>query len=121
MRKSSFHPSVYVVFEEARKLMATISLSTVYYSLNEFAKRGIINILEFDSMDNRLETNTEDHIHLICKICKNIMDFHSVLFDTKGIEKKAGFTVTETRFEYRGYCHQCRNNDTTLFSPQESL
>jgi Fe2+ or Zn2+ uptake regulation protein len=105
------HPSAYVIFKEVRKVLAKISLSTVYYSLNEFAKHGIINILEFDSMENRLEGNTETHIHLICKKCHNIMDFHSVLFDTKDIEKKTGFSVTETRFEYHGYCHRCRDND----------
>lgn len=113
VRKSSCHPSAYIIFEEARKMMAKISLSTVYHSLNEFSTYGIINILEFDSMENRFEANTEAHIHLICKKCKNIIDFHSVLFDTKDIEKKAGFCVMETRFEYHGFCHQCRENDHT--------
>jgi Fe2+ or Zn2+ uptake regulation protein len=104
------HPSANLIFEEARKKRERISLSTIYYTLNEFTKKGIINILEFEKMDNRHEGNTEAHIHLICKQCKNIIDIFPKLFDPKKIINDMDFLITDMRFEYYGYCVECRGN-----------
>ena len=102
------HPSASTIYEEAKKKRAGISLSTIYYTLNEFAKKGIINILEFEKMDNRHEGNTEVHIHLICKRCQNIIDIFPRLFNPNDMVKNVDFLVTDTRFEYYGYCAKCR-------------
>ena len=104
------HPSANTIYEEARKKKAGISLSTIYYTLNELAKNGIITILEFEKMDNRHEGNTEAHIHLICKECKKIIDIFPRVFNPSDIIKKVDFLVTDMRFEYYGYCIECREN-----------
>lgn len=104
------HPSANIIYEEARKKRAGISLSTIYYTLNEFAKNGIITILEFEKMDNRHEGNTEAHIHLICKECKKIIDIFPHVFNPCEMIKNVDFLVTDMRFEYYGYCMQCRKN-----------
>lgn len=101
------HPSAIILYEEARKKRAGISLSTIYYTLNEFAKNGIISVLEFEKMDNRHEGNTRAHIHLICKDCKKIIDIFPKFFDPNEIIKNVDFCITDTRFEYYGYCTQC--------------
>jgi Fe2+ or Zn2+ uptake regulation protein len=108
------HPSASTIYEVARKKRAGISLSTIYYTLNELAKKGIINILEFEKMDNRHEGNTEAHIHLICKECKDITDIFPKLFRPDEIIKNVDFTVTDTRFEYYGYCTKCRKKKLQL-------
>ncbi len=106
--KVLLHPSANTIYEEAKKKRAGISLSTIYYTLNELSKKGIINILEFEKMDNRHEGNTEAHIHLICTECKNIIDIFPKLFRPDKIIKNVDFVVTDTRFEYYGYCAKCR-------------
>ena len=102
------HPSANTIYKEAKKKKSGISLSTVYYTLNEFTKNGIINILEFDKMDNRHEGNTDTHIHLICKQCRDIIDIFPKSFKPQEIVKHVDFVVTDTRFEYYGYCAKCR-------------
>ena len=102
------HPSANVIYEEAKKKRPGISLSTIYYTLNELSKKGIINVLEFEKMDNRHEGNTEVHIHLICKRCENIIDIFPRLFNPDDMVKNVDFLVTDTRFEYYGYCSKCR-------------
>ncbi|HET6459176.1 MAG TPA: transcriptional repressor [Syntrophales bacterium] len=102
------HPSADTIYKEAKKKKAGISLSTVYYTLNEFARNGIISVLEFDKMDNRHEGNTDTHIHLICKHCKDIIDVFPKSFRPQKIIKGVDFVVTDTRFEYYGYCAKCR-------------
>ena len=102
------HPSATTIYKEAKKKKAGISLSTIYYTLNELSKNRIINVLEFDKMDNRHEGNTETHIHLICKHCKDIIDVFPKSFEAHAFVKNVDFVVTDTRFEYYGYCAKCR-------------
>ena len=108
------HPSASTIYEVARKKRAGISLSTIYYTLNEFSKKGIINILEFEKIDNRYEGNTEVHIHLVCKRCQNIIDIFPRLFNPNDMVKNVDFLVTDTRFEYYGYCAKCRERKVRL-------
>jgi Fe2+ or Zn2+ uptake regulation protein len=107
--KTPLHPSASFIYREAKKKVRGISLSTVYSSLNELSRHGIIKMLEFDKMENRYEGNTLDHINLICKGCKKIMDYKvPIVVDSKEVVKKARFWVTETRLDYYGYCQECR-------------
>ena len=108
VEKSPLHPSASLIYREVRKKKRTLSLSTVYSNLNELSKRGIIKMLEFDKMENRLETNRKEHVNLICKGCKKIVDYKPpFVIDTDGIEKKCRFRVTDSRLEYYGYCQGC--------------
>jgi Fe2+ or Zn2+ uptake regulation protein len=103
-----FHPSADLIYREAIKKGQRLSLSTVYATLNELSKYGIIKMLEFDKMENRYETNTAEHINLICKGCKKIMDYKPpFIIDTHEISKKCRFRVTDSRLEYYGYCQEC--------------
>jgi Fe2+ or Zn2+ uptake regulation protein len=74
LEKTSYHPTAYPTHHVARKKLKSLSLSTVYSILNEFFRYGIVKMLEFDKMENRHEANTREHIKLICKGCKKIMD-----------------------------------------------
>jgi Fe2+ or Zn2+ uptake regulation protein len=111
IQKNLFHPSADLIYHEARKKVKSLSLSTVYSILNEFSKHGIIKMLEFDRMENRYEANMTEHINLICKGCKKIMDYKLPLkIDTNDVAKKSGFRITDSRFEYYGYCEECKKN-----------
>jgi Fur family peroxide stress response transcriptional regulator len=107
--KTPLHPSAYLIHHDASKKVKSLSLSTVYSILNEFSKRGIIKMLEFDKMENRYESNITEHINLICKGCKKIMDFKLPFkINTHEVARKTGFRVTDRRFEYYGYCEECK-------------
>jgi Fe2+ or Zn2+ uptake regulation protein len=109
IEKTPLHPSANLIYQEARKRGKRLSLSTVYSTLNELFKHGIIKMLEFDKMENRFEADMTEHINLICKSCKKIMDYKpSVKIDANEIAKKCRFRVTDSRLEYYGYCQQCR-------------
>jgi Fe2+ or Zn2+ uptake regulation protein len=72
-------------------------------ALDEFSRHGIIKMLGFDKMENRYETNREEHINLICERCKKILDYKvPVALDQRGGTKKTGSSITDTRLEYYG-------------------
>ena len=97
------------VYEEAKKKKKKLSLSTTYATLNEFSRHGIIKTLQFDRMENRYEGNLEEHINLTCEKCKKILDYKvPMTVDQREVAKKTGFSITDTRLEYYGYCQKCR-------------
>ena len=60
MENHALHPSASLLYQRAKKKVKGLSLSTVYYTLNELSKRGIIKMLEFDKMENRYDGNISD-------------------------------------------------------------
>ena len=109
VEKNLLHPSARVIYNAAKRRTEGLSLSTVYYTLNELSKHGIIKTLEFDRMENRYEGNLTDHINLICKECHGITDYKiPVVIDSREVTRKSRFWVTDTRLEYYGYCEKCR-------------
>jgi len=108
VEQNPLHPSAGLIYREAKKKCRGLSFSTVYLTLNELSKHGIIKMLEFDRMENRFDGNVEEHINLICKGCHKITD-HEAPPDLHGktIGKRAQFLVTDSRLEYHGYCSEC--------------
>lgn len=102
------HPSANLVYQEAKKRAKSLSLSTVYATLSELSRHGIIKLLEFDSMENRYDLDTTPHVNVVCKQCKKILDYKfPIVIDWKAVSKKLRFVVTDSRFEFYGYCGEC--------------
>ena len=110
LERRDLHPGARLVYREAKKKKKSLSLSTTYATLDELSRHGIIKTLQFDKMENRYETNREEHINLICEGCKKILDYKvSIDVDQREVAKKTGFSITDTRLEYYGLCRECRD------------
>ena len=103
------HPGANFIYREARKKVKSLSLSTVYATLDELCRLNLIKTLEFDKGENRYEGNVKPHVNLVCKNCNKILDYNLPLsLDPREIMKKSRFWITDTRLEYYGYCQECR-------------
>ncbi|MDP1993077.1 MAG: Fur family transcriptional regulator [Syntrophales bacterium] len=108
MENGHLHPGANLIYEEARKKTKSVSLSTVYATLGEFSRQGLIKFLEFDRVENRYDANLEEHVNLVCRQCGKIEDYSiPPSIEPKDIAKKAGFQVMDARMEYYGYCRDC--------------
>jgi Fur family transcriptional regulator, peroxide stress response regulator len=106
------HPGASLIYKKAKKKKKSLSLSTTYATLNEFSRHGIIKTLQFDKMEDRYDGNLEEHINLICERCRKILDYNVPLtVDPKRVVKKTGFSITDTRLEYYGFCRECREEE----------
>ena len=109
VEQGDLHPGARLVYEEAKKKKRSLSLSTAYATLNELSRHGIIKTLQFDRMENRYDGNLEEHLNLICERCKKILDYKvPIAVDQRVLAKKTGFSITDSRLEYYGYCKECR-------------
>jgi len=104
------HPSAEAVYEAVRSEMETISLKTVYQTLNELAELGEIMALDLGTGAIRFDPNVEDtHHHLVCRTCGKVRDLH---VDFEGLEVPAaaaeGYAVSSAEVVFRGLCEDCR-------------
>lgn len=106
------HPSARWIFQESKRDCPGLSLATVYNTLDTLMKMGLIKSLDFDTMENRHETNLHPHINLICSRCGKIQDFNEgVPLYRERAEEEFGFEMNGYRLEYYGICSTCRARD----------
>ena len=102
------HPSAEVVYAAAAAEMPSISLRTVYQTLNDLADMGEIQHLDLGTGSFRFDPNLDDHHHLVCEACGLVRD---VTLDTTmlGVAPTVldGFAVGSVDVVFRGRCAGC--------------
>jgi Fe2+ or Zn2+ uptake regulation protein len=105
---NGLHPSARQVYEGVSRDHSDISVATVYNTLGAMVRLGIVKLIEFESGDNRYETNLEPHINLICSFCSSIQDLHiGPSIHARCAMERLGFHVKDFRLEYYGQCSEC--------------
>jgi Fur family peroxide stress response transcriptional regulator len=103
------HPGAAHILKKVKKTVPQISMSTVYYTLDILKKEGLIHELEFYDQDNRYDVNVTNHINLICKKCGRIEDLPGgITLSYAQVQQKTEFQPVAMRYEYYGYCKECR-------------
>src|SRR3546814_14252930 len=85
--------------------MPTISLRTVYQTLNDLAAMGELNALDLGTGSTRFDPTVEPHHHMVCDSCGRIVAVHADLPVVPPVDGEGGFTVT--RSEERRVGKEC--------------
>ncbi len=104
------HPTAEDVHAEAREEMPTISLKTVYQTLNDLSELGELTVLDLGTGSARFDPNVEaNHHHLVCTSCGKVRDLRAD-FSSVRVPPGAsgGFTVGPAEVVFRGLCADCR-------------
>jgi Fur family peroxide stress response transcriptional regulator len=103
------HPSVQKIYHEIRKTQSTVSLATVYSTLNILKESGLIQELNFPQGQTRYDPNLEPHINLVCLACGRIQDIDDAEAREliKKATAKAEFRAANQRIDIYGRCGQC--------------
>jgi Fe2+ or Zn2+ uptake regulation protein len=102
------HPTADLVYAEAVAEMPTISLRTVYQTLNDLAEMGEIQSLDLGTGSARFDSNIDGHHHLVCEQCGKVRDVY-VDADAVHLSRRQfqGYRVTSTEIVFRGQCDDC--------------
>ena len=113
------HPTADIVYARARKEMETISLKTVYQTLNELAALGEVAALDVGTGTTRFDPNVEDsHHHLVCRSCGKVRDLHADFSHlTVPDDSSQGFELGGAEVVFRGKCAECRGADKAALTP----
>ncbi len=102
------HPTAEDIYKAVSKKYPSMSLATVYNTLEVLKKAGVITELKIDPEKKRFDPNTTPHHHIICMGCGKIVDLY---IDYKlSVPEKTGFEITGNHIEFYGYCVRCKRN-----------
>lgn len=101
------HPTAESVHLAAAAEMPTISLKTVYSTLNDLAAMGEIQQLDLGTGSSRFDPNTDGHHHLVCTRCGKVRDVYAAARVRVPDDQLDGFTVDTTEVVLRGLCDDC--------------
>jgi Fe2+ or Zn2+ uptake regulation protein len=108
MHDNGFHPTAHSVFQSACEEMPTISLRTVYQTLNDLVTLGEIQQFDVGTGAARFDAATGAHHHLVCTRCGAMRDVHC---DPAGLRlparQRQGFTISGAEVIFRGLCAKC--------------
>jgi len=104
------HPSAEQIHARLAETHPSMSLSTVYSTLDAFARAGLIR--KVNGLDGRLRVDgtREDHDHAVCRVCGSIFDVDRDCFALPPAPERLprGLDVLQVRLEYDVVCSACR-------------
>ena len=106
------HPTAEELYMSLKTEIPNISLGTVYRNLNMLSENGTICKISVGDVD-RFDATTEQHYHMICKICKRVYDVEMPVLEhlNEQAQKYVKGTVIAHFLLFNGVCENCQNKN----------
>ena len=105
------HPSAEDVYKIIHKDFPTVSLTTIYRTLETLVKMGELAELQLVKGLRNYDPDTSGHHHIVCTVCGRVEDvFMSCPAGLELPEEiKRSFVVDDCRITFYGRCDRCQN------------
>lgn len=109
IEESDGHPTAEELYEAATEVMPSMSLKTVYTTLNELAALNAIRLVNVGTGGSRVERNLAPHGHLVCRVCGHVVDVpvHPAVERHLTVPPGYEFYVEQREVTFRGLCKRC--------------
>ncbi|MGH9136018.1 MAG: Fur family transcriptional regulator [Acidimicrobiales bacterium] len=106
------HPTAELVHARVSAAMPSLSLRTVYQTLNDLAAMGEISAVDLGTGSTRFDPAGAGHHHLVCTRCGAVRDVFLAGVDIDvPTADAAGFVVGQPEITWRGLCPACQSAD----------
>ena len=98
------HPSVEMVYQRTKELDASISVATVYRTLNVLDDLNLVRRHEFNENHARIETNLDHHYHVIDVHSGEVLEFQDKKLEIliEHIAAQFGYELVDHKLELYG-------------------
>lgn len=107
LTQSKAHPSAEAVYKRLKPSRPSLSLATVYKTMQVLLDRGLISLVNAPHTEARYDAITDVHHHLICTGCGGIEDLFDARLDRLMPASLRGFKVQTHSVHFRGLCKAC--------------
>jgi len=115
MMEAKEHLTAEELHARMKDKMASVSLATVYRTLNLLCECGLTESHQFGDGHTRYELihNVHHHDHLVCVRCHKIIEFENLLIERlqDKVARKHGFTIYRHKLELYGLCLECAKTE----------
>ena len=107
VRSTASHPTAEWVFAQLKPQIPDLSLGTVYRNLSILKQEGIIGTMGVVDGLERIERNTDPHVHFICQKCSAVIDVDGITPPADlGANIPCG-QVQDCILTFTGICNNC--------------
>lgn len=112
VREANGHLTATEITEKVRRKHPSISVGTIYRTLNSFAERGVILEFPFGNQASRFDARTERHDHVHCMVCGSLrdVDVPSALLAHQVAADQSGYDIREHQTIFSGICPSCQKS-----------
>lgn len=116
--ESSPHCAADEVCHAVRAELGAISRQAVFDALNVMSDNGIIRRIQPMGSAARYEHRVDNHHHLICRQCDNLVDVDCAVGKAPCLKAKQnhGYEIDEAEVTYWGVCPACQKRTTATKS-----
>lgn len=101
------HPSAEEIYHRLKVRYPSLSLATVYGTLESLARAGALLELGIDPRCRRYDPDTHQHAHFLCRACGRVYDVEAGLAGPE-VADLDGFLVESWSVNFYGICLHCR-------------
>jgi Fur family peroxide stress response transcriptional regulator len=102
------HPDAEALHRSLRDAYPTLSLGTVYKTLEMLQSLGLARPVSSPGPTRRFDGNPHPHHHLWCTRCRRLMDVELDGLADIALPTRLGFRVTDVVIQFNGICADCR-------------
>lgn len=122
LARSRNHPTAYQIHRRLRRRFPTMSLATVYKTMDALVRLGLVSALG-DAGDGMVHYDgaTDPHINLVCLSCHRVQDLEDVAVEDlhAQVVARSGYVLRGARLVYYGLCPDCQRKARSK-SPAEA-
>lgn len=104
------HPTAEQIHEALATELPSLSLSTVYSTLESFLQAGLVRRIPTPEGRLRVDGTTQDHDHAVCRSCGRVFDVPRGRdpHDATDVTLPTGMQLIGVHIEYEVICSACR-------------
>lgn len=110
LTNTTAHPSAETIYTSLHETHPTMSLATVYKTLDALVKASLVQQLNVGEDSYRYDATTLPHPHIICTSCKKVFDLepHALPSNKEQVEALTGFSLSHEQLYFYGTCPACQ-------------
>jgi Fur family peroxide stress response transcriptional regulator len=101
------HPSAEALYASLKKPYPSLSLATVYKTLQTLHEMGMVARVDSPAAQARYDAIVSTHHHAVCAGCGGIEDVFDPRLDSLPRPKRSSFAFTGHSVQFHGLCATC--------------
>ncbi len=102
------HPSAEEIYNQLKPHYPSLSLATVYNTLELLARAGELQEVRIKADKRHFDPNPVPHGHFLCRICESIYDLDVYTLETQTPFSVDDYLVEKYTTHFYGICPECR-------------
>lgn len=112
LRHTNLHPNAETIYKALQQEHPTMSLATVYKTVDTFVQHGLIQQLNVGEDSYRYDSDTSSHSHIKCTVCGGVFDLPALSHVDElrqEVQTATGFALSHEQLYFYGTCPECQN------------